>query len=556
MRTATFLCLLIIAGTVAAQPSWTLTAALKETEGRPGPRRVPIGRLPDIEVTVLNPTDRTVTFTGPLGHAFEPGPRDVVTFTGPDGKERRFRAPPLTCSKKPPASVRRGETLAFRIPLSAFFAAPEPGTCSARVTLFDRDGSSRTSNAVRFEVFEPPASHRGLEVAIGNLDPEPNLPRLEATFQNHGRRPVTIIVPQDGSLWGWVEPHYWLETRDALGAVCRLAGRCGVHGARYDEKSLIRLGPGDRHTVNLYLPHALDGGRHTVTLHYIVTKRPASRRVGFGVEPGGALPPTADDLFIGRVRSNTLSFVRRGPRWNTWRREPLPNVVDRLLSELTATEELIRNVLRRKEAIDVLADLVRSEVLSLEQRRRIEAVLPRTVEALLRPIASRRGTSPQHHVALLTLVDLGILAPAELDRIRRGNVAYLDEGAAEEGVPFAMQILAELADASCDEVFWESIDRNRRRGLDHAVKGLLKIHGRGVLVRRLMQRLLDSRPGARLRGTYLALAFATNQSDYDYFKDEKGVMHYPQGPADLARAHGRWLEWWEENKDEWAERPR
>jgi hypothetical protein len=553
---ATILFLLIAAGTVAAQPSWTLTAALKETEGGSGPRRGPVGRLPHIEVTVVNHADRTVTFTGPLGHPFEPGPRDAVIFTGPDGKERRFRAPPFRLSKKPPASIRRGETLAFDIPLSAFFAAPEPGPCSVRVTLFDRDGASRTTAPVRFEVFEPPASHRGLEVAIGNLDPEPNLPRLEATFTNHGRRPVTIIVPQDGSLWGWVEPHYWLETRDALGAVCRLVERCGVHGAHYDEKSLIRLGPGDRHTVKLYLPHALGGGRHTVTLHYIVTKRPASRRAGFGVEPGGALPATADDLFIGRVRSNTLSFVRPGPRWNIWRREPLPDIVDRLLSELTATEAVIRGVPRRKEAIDVLADLVQSKVLSTEQRRRIEAVLPQTVEALLRPIASRRGYSPQHHVALRTLVDLGILAPAEVDRIRSANVAYLDEGAADGGAKFAMQILARLADASCDGVFWESIDRNRRRGLDRAVEGLVKIHGRGALVRRLMQRLLDARPGARLRGTYLALAYATNQSDYDYFKDEKGVMHYPQGPADLARAHGRWLAWWEEHQDEWAEKPR
>jgi len=553
---ATFLCLLIAAGTGAGQPSWTLTAALKETEGRPGPRRVPVGRLPEIEATVRNPADRTVTFTGPLGYDFEPGFRDVVTFTGPDGKERRFRAPPLTFSKKEPASVRGGETLTFGIRLSAMFAAPEPGTCSVRVTLLDRDGASRTSDPVRFEVFEPPASHLGLKLAIGNLDPEPNLPRLEATFTNTGRRPVTIIIPQDGSLWGWVEPHYWLDTRDELGAVCRLVGRCGVHGASYNEKSLIRLGPGGRHTVKLYLPHVFNGGKHTVTLHYIVTKRPKSRHVGFGVEPGGALPAAADDLFIGRVRSNTLSFVRKGPRWNTWRREPLPNVVDRLRSELTATEEVNRGVPRRKAAIDVLADLVRSEVLSPEQRRRIEAVLPQTVDALLRPVASRRGYSPHHHVALLTLVDLGILAPAELDRIRRGNVAYLEEGDAEAGAPFAMQILARLADASCDEVFWDSIDRNRRQGLDHAVKGLAKIHGRGALVRRLMRRLLDSEPGARLRGTYLALAFATNQSDYDYFKDEKGVMRYPQGPADLARAHGRWLAWWKEHEDEWAERPR
>jgi hypothetical protein len=126
-----------------------------------------------------------------------------------------------------------------------------------------------------------------------------------------------VITPQDGSEDFLVEPYYWLDIRDAEGRRARQAERfCGNTYARYDERTVLEIGPGatTRTAVGV---GALRPGRYTARLHYIVENRPTRREIRSPewssmehpfLEGPPPLPPHPDEIFVGWARSEPVTF--------------------------------------------------------------------------------------------------------------------------------------------------------------------------------------------------------------------------------------------------------
>jgi len=138
---------------------------------------------------------------------------------------------------------------------------------------------------------------------------------VTAEFRNRSERTQTIILPQDGSSAGWLDPQYLYTVKTANGRDVAMLGRCGNYGGTYDESTMIPVGPGETLYVYDALPSDLTYEnskakykRISVFLEYIV-KNP--RMIEHGHERGDLDWP--GQVFVGHLRSNTVAVDFRKP---------------------------------------------------------------------------------------------------------------------------------------------------------------------------------------------------------------------------------------------------
>ncbi len=135
---------------------------------------------------------------------------------------------------------------------------------------------------------------------------------LEATFTNSSTRPYQIILPQDGSFYGWLSPTYEVSVVDgeSAEAAFQLQPRCGNHGAVYNDKTLKRIEPGESLTLQLnpYF-HIQESGESKVQLRYRVE---ADKFPGEHYQAPAAKTPRwrawPKEVYVGELVSNVVSI--------------------------------------------------------------------------------------------------------------------------------------------------------------------------------------------------------------------------------------------------------
>ncbi len=133
--------------------------------------------------------------------------------------------------------------------------------------------------------------------------------QVVAEIINHGNKPRTFIVPQDGSLWGWLDPKYLFTVTDATtGAIINPSGRCGMYGGEYNEKTMHTVAPGKRIyiMIDYLLPYSTPQ-KSTIFLEYGVSDPPNASNWRMRKIPGDKFP---DTLYTGLIRSPRISVDR------------------------------------------------------------------------------------------------------------------------------------------------------------------------------------------------------------------------------------------------------
>ncbi len=487
--------------------------------GRSGPvedGRVRLGQTPRIRVICENPTAAPIGLQGPLGGSdWTLGRHGQLLITGPDG-ERRIVEPSLAdCSTDARKPLAPGESRTAHLWLARFVALTEPGTWEIAARFLDDQGRVVTTDPVRFEIDAPKAvAKAGLVVSIESKGDgsSSSLPPVEVTFENRGESPVTFVKPLDGSLWGWLEPHYWFVVRDETGRIVPPGSRCGNHGGAYTEETMVELAPGQKHVIETYLPaQGLDGGRHTVSLYYIMSARPAGRNAPGGFPPaegkGGDLPGSAKHLVLGAVKSNELVLEIEGPRPRAWLAGPLDEAVDKLLEAVDDDDAAPHGV--RQRAITLL-----------------------------------------HH-----LVALDVLGAREETRIRSAMRTHLADPEWQIARDSAMQLLASVADDTMVDALQAAITAPRSGGMERyyaadALKRLAPTDSAGAFAGKLS----GARTIPEIEALCNALEIITGEQN-NWSKREVspggGVSTtYPNGEQ-WRPVQRRWLDWWRVFGDEW-----
>lgn len=152
-----------------------------------------------------------------------------------------------------------------------------------------------------------------LELTIAATGSADGVPAFEARFRNRGQRSVKVIMPQDGSEYGWLSPGYVFSIeRVADGKKAALIPRCGNHGATYDSSTMRAIEPGGVLSVPLQAWLEFPGpGTYRATLTYSVAagKYPGPRYYAPS-EEDFAFGPWPTGVFVGDLVSNQVEFDR------------------------------------------------------------------------------------------------------------------------------------------------------------------------------------------------------------------------------------------------------
>lgn len=468
--------------------------------------RGPPGKLPPLRLVVANTTRAAVELEGPLeGNDWSLGLGGWLKVTGPDGVERTFRPSVADCNGGRVRPLAPGEERREGLWLERWFAIPTPGRYQVQVGLRTRAGDEVASAPLAFEVTALEPSAPGVSVELLGLERNEHggeVARLR--FRNAGPEEVTILRPQDGSEWGWLEPHYWFEITDAEGRLVPLPSRCGNHGADYaSDAHYLRIPAGAAKELEVSVPHDLAGGKHTVRFHYVQTARPGQAEIQVPGEgkAGGKVSPLAGKLFLGQLTSGTLEVERPGPSIAALCATGTPGqIAARLLTALGEVEE--------------------------DERHRVITALQR-------------------------LVGLRCLGPKDEALIRGTFLAARKQGAPDPSGQ-VHQLLLDLADPSCAEAFHMTIVAARPQegsARYHAAVGLRRLAPRAA-VESLMVELQARRvPDERLEAISEALGVITGLPH----DEGPGPVTYPREPGALEAARRRWLEWWKGDGSTWTQ---
>jgi hypothetical protein len=172
-----------------------------------------------------------------------------------------------------------------------------------------------------------------------DLDLLPGSGELQLTIVNHSDETVTLIEPLDGSVHGWLQPHYEIEAFNRRGQRLPLPPRCGMFGGSYSMKTTRVVPPGGRFTTRLWLPWELDEGVHQIRVSYHfdpekVRVSPTPFMGGVKIEGGPLTCRRLERAFVGTLTSPTLTLAGREHR--------VTHVLDRVMGSLD--KEIIRRV--------------------------------------------------------------------------------------------------------------------------------------------------------------------------------------------------------------------
>jgi len=128
---------------------------------------------------------------------------------------------------------------------------------------------------------------------------------IAVEIKNNSTTPKTFIIPQDGSYWGWLDPHYLFTIKGDNKEVMKLPGRCGVYGGKYDKTTMKTIEPGQSFYVLANgLPYQLKKQKElTLSLQYTVSN-PKQKANGQGKDTGN----WPADVFVGKIKSIETFF--------------------------------------------------------------------------------------------------------------------------------------------------------------------------------------------------------------------------------------------------------
>lgn len=136
---------------------------------------------------------------------------------------------------------------------------------------------------------------------------------LAVEFENTGDLALMVVEPQDGSVYGWTDPHFQVEVLPKQWQpVPRLSARCGNHGASYTPETMRRLDPGQSTTITVRASWGtLAAGNYQVRVRYKV--RPGRFPKGGSFHAPSARDPQwiawPEGVFVGEAASNAASLV-------------------------------------------------------------------------------------------------------------------------------------------------------------------------------------------------------------------------------------------------------
>jgi hypothetical protein len=369
------------------------------------------------------------------------------------------------------------------------------------------------------------------------------MPGFLVRFKNGSKRPVTIVRPQDGSFYGWVEPHYkFVIDRRGGGKAATMLPRCGNHGAVYNEHSMVSLEPGKSFELDVRVPVDLKPGAWHASLDYVMKKRPA-----------GFLPAKAKALFIGKATSNTVSFSLPGPDWAAWLEEPREKVVERFVSELTRSGDAA--------SVGAAVDALRrwdKKALEDSDRRLLSAALPKAMKLLLDGLKTWKETDatyvPGYPLpnAVHDLLNLKLVEKPEALRAQVRRFVRTHRKAAAR--PQMMAALARHADKADLHLFRAEIGSpGNAYAIAAALEGFGRVKGRRAAMAAAMETLARMVKGSEI-GPYLqAVARFGGVYEPSYIKVGERGRRFAINDKEQLLVKQQWLDWWGKNRDSWPE---
>ena len=93
----------------------------------------------------------------------------------------------------------------------------------------------------------------GLRATLRELPPKDGFARYTLTLTNDGKKPVSLVIPGDGSEAGWRTPTLtWIATTSGKPGVAKEGGRCGMMNA-IAESEIFTLAPGASREITEWL---------------------------------------------------------------------------------------------------------------------------------------------------------------------------------------------------------------------------------------------------------------------------------------------------------------
>lgn len=266
-------------------------------------------------LTVKNTSDSTIsvgknTFIDWQFISF--GAPNELSLIAPDGKNlahvhQSEKKPGDFLVTLPPRSEK-----AIRIPLFKLFDFSQTGVYSLQLKLFDAKGVGYESNRVEFTLNEEENAEKadlrlGLEMKQTSYAPGQAL-LVSLEFINESKKDQRILLPQDDSFDGWVNPVYKFVIKDAQGRMIPMPARDGsMAEAHYLEANSRFIQAGKTTGLEIEFPYVrneLMPGVYSLKVIYIVRKQKIGK-TGVLLDEKMDWPPSVQP---GAIISNTVSF--------------------------------------------------------------------------------------------------------------------------------------------------------------------------------------------------------------------------------------------------------
>jgi hypothetical protein len=197
------------------------------------------------------------------------------------------------------------------LPITSNIHLQKSGEYTLWVELADNFGIVHMSNSITFYVQEIEPSISPELVTLTLTIPSENKSAfftervVEVTFTNNSDVPLTFLIPQVGSVSGWINPGYQLSVVDSSGRFLVMVPTEFVPDKPvYDESTRFTVAPGESYRQQVGVPNYLGvqpSETYEVWLTYLV--REQFTRWGVVTDE---LMDWDETVFIGRIESNRL----------------------------------------------------------------------------------------------------------------------------------------------------------------------------------------------------------------------------------------------------------